>query len=29
MTNQALLKIKDLSKYFPVTRGVIVSKKNW
>ncbi|MCZ6876259.1 MAG: dipeptide ABC transporter ATP-binding protein [bacterium] len=27
MTNQVLLRIEDLSKYFPVTRGVIVSKK--
>ena len=27
MTNQVLLRIEDLSKYFPVTRGVIVAKK--
>jgi oligopeptide/dipeptide ABC transporter ATP-binding protein len=27
MTKQTLLRIKDLSKYFPVTRGVIVSQK--
>lgn len=27
MASQALLRIKDVSKYFPVTRGVITSKK--
>jgi oligopeptide/dipeptide ABC transporter ATP-binding protein len=27
MTNQPLLQITDLSKYFPVTRGVIMSRK--
>lgn len=27
MTTEPLLKVKDLSKYFPVTRGVLVSRK--